>query len=173
MNLHPLQYKSQGLCPVKRMKTSMYWPLVENNDRDNVMLLLHRLRRHPQNTINGIFQKRSTYGTRGTPRVQLANIRKMVLCQGLLTSMRWPMHGTSCLKSQLKSTCLTAKFGRFLDHAETGEKGQNVISSSVQHPISLIFEIHVSFIIPLNDVGFVDKAYAEICDHSLFTLQFR
>ena len=45
---------------------------------------------------------------------------------------------------------------------ETGEKGQNVISSSVQHPISLIFAIHVSFIIPLGfDVDFVDKAYAE------------
>ena len=73
----------------------------------------------------------------------------------LFTSMRRPMHGTSCPKSQLKSTCLTAKFGSFLDHAETGEKGQNVISSSVQHSISLIFAIHVSFIIPLvtNDVG--------------------
>ena len=67
----------------------------------------------------------------------------------LFTSMRQPMHGTSCSKSQLKSTCLTAKFGSFLDHAETDEKGQNVISSSVQHPISLIFAIHVSFIIPL------------------------
>ena len=62
----------------------------------------------------------------------------------LFTSMREPMHGTSCPKSQLKSTCLTAKFGSFLDHAETGEKGQSVISSSVQHPISLIFAIHVS-----------------------------
>ena len=71
----------------------------------------------------------------------------------------------------LKSTYLTAKFGSFLDHAETGEKGQNVINSSVQHPISLIFAIHVSFIIPLP-MGFVDKAYEEICDHSLFTLQF-
>ena len=67
----------------------------------------------------------------------------------LFTSMHRPMHGTSCPKSLLKSTCLTAKFGSFLDHAETGEKGQNVISSSVQHPISLIFAIHVSFIIPL------------------------
>ena len=67
----------------------------------------------------------------------------------LFTSMRQPMHGTSCPKSQLKSTCLTAKFGSFLDHAETGGKGQNVIISSVQHPISLIFAIHVSFIIPL------------------------
>ena len=67
----------------------------------------------------------------------------------LFTSMRQPMHGTSCPKSQLKSTCLTAKFGSFFDHAETGEKGQNVISSSVQHPISLISAIHVSVIIPL------------------------
>ena len=58
----------------------------------------------------------------------------------LFTSVRLPMHGTSCPKSQLKSTCLTAKFGSFLDHAETGEKGQNVISSSVQHPISLFLQ---------------------------------
>ena len=73
------------------------------------------------------------------------------------------MHGTSCLKSQLKSTCLTAKFGSFLDHAEMSAKGQNVISSSVQHPISLIFAIHISFIIPLvtNACGFC--CYAEIC----------
>ena len=56
----------------------------------------------------------------------------------LFTSMHRPMRGTSCPKSQLKSTCLTAKFGSFLDHAETGEKGQNMISSSVQHLISLI-----------------------------------
>ena len=65
--------------------------------------------------------------TGGTPRVQFANIRKMVLCQGLTHCLRVcvrPMHGTACPKSQLKSTCLTAKFGSFLDHAETGEKGQ-------------------------------------------------
>ena len=68
----------------------------------------------------------------------------------LFTSMRRPMHGTSCHKSQLKSTCLTVKFGSFLDHAETDKLGQNVISSSVQHPISLIFAIHVSFIIPFT-----------------------
>ena len=58
----------------------------------------------------------------------------------LFMSMRRPMHGTSCPKSQLKCTCLTAKFGSFLDHTETSEKGQNVISSSVQHPISLILQ---------------------------------
>ena len=106
----------------------------------------------------------------------------MVLCQGLPHCLRLCvdpcMHGTTCPKSQLESTCLTAKFGSFLDHAETGEKGQNVISSSVQHPISLIFAILVSFIRAYtftNDVDFVDKvkAYAEICDHSLFTLKFR
>ena len=53
------------------------------------------------------------------------------------------------VSTQVYITCLTAKFGSFLDHAVTGEKGQNVISSSVQHPITLIFAIHVSFIIPL------------------------
>ena len=63
--------------------------------------------------------------------------------------MRQPMHGTSSPKSQLKSTRLTAKFGSFLDHAKMGEKGQNVISSFVQFPISLIFALHVFFIIHL------------------------
>ena len=67
----------------------------------------------------------------------------------LFTSIGQPMHCTSCPKSQLKSTRLTAKFGSFSDHAQTGEKSQNVINSSDQHLISLIFAIHVSFIVPL------------------------
>ena len=84
------------------------------------------------------------------------------------------MHGTSCPKSQLKPTCLAAKFGSFLDHAETGEKGQNVISSSVQNPIFFDFCNPCFFYHTFtNDVDFVDKAYAEICENSLFTLQFR
>ena len=92
----------------------------------------------------------------------------------LFTSMHRPMHGTSCPQSQLKSTCLTTKFGSFLDHAETGKKGQNVISSSVQHPIFFDFCDPCFFYHTFtNDVDFVDKTYAEICDHSLFTLQFR
>ena len=91
----------------------------------------------------------------------------------LFTSMRQPMHGTSCLKSQLKSTCLTAKFGSFLDHAETGEKGQNVISSSVQHPISLIFAIHVSLIIPSPMMWILltkpmQKSVTTVCLHCSF-----
>ena len=91
----------------------------------------------------------------------------------LFTSMRRPMHGKSCPKSQLKSTCLTAKFGSFLDHAETGEKGQNVISSSVQHPISLIFAIHVSFIIPLPMMWILltkpmQKYVTTVCLHCSF-----
>ena len=56
----------------------------------------------------------------------------------------------------------------FLDHAETGEKGQNVISSSAQHPISLNFCNPCFFYHTFtSDVDFIDKAYAEICDHSL------
>ena len=91
----------------------------------------------------------------------------------LFMSMRRPMHGTSCPKSQLKSTCLTAKFGSFLDHRETSEKGQNVISSSVQHPISLIFAIHVSFIIPLPMMWILltkprQKSVTTVCLHCSF-----
>ena len=115
--------------------------------------------------------------TRGTPRVQFANIRKMVLQvsmpPSLFTSMHQPMHGTSRPKSQLKSTCLTAKFGSFLDHAEMGEKGQNVISSSVQHPISLIFAIHVSLIIPSPMMWILltkpmQKSVTTVCLHCSF-----
>ena len=84
--------------------------------------------------------------------------------------MRRPMHGTSCPKSQLKSTCFTAKFGSFLDHVETGKKGQNVISSSVQHPISLIFAIHVSLIILLPMMWILltkpmQKSVTTVCLH--------
>ena len=80
------------------------------------------------------------------------------------------MHGTSCPKSQLKSTCMTGKFGSFLDHAETGEKGKNVISSSVQNPFSLIFAIHVSFIIPLPMMWILmtkpmQKSVTTVCLH--------
>ena len=92
----------------------------------------------------------------------------------LFTSMRWPMHGMLCPKSQLKSTCLTAKFGSFLDHKETGEKGQNVISSSVQHPISLICAIHVSFVIALPMMWIlltkpIQKSVTTVCLHCSFT----
>ena len=118
-----------------------------------------------------------TERTRGTPRVQFANIRKMVLCQGLPHCLRLCvdpcMARHTQTKSQLKSTCLTAKFGSFLDHAETGEKGQNVISSSVQHPISLIFAIHVSFIIPLPMMWILltkpmQKSVTTVCLHCIF-----
>ena len=83
------------------------------------------------------------------------------------------INGTSCTKSQLKSTCLTAKFGSFLDHAETGEKGQNVISSSVQRPISRIFAIHVSFITPLPMMWVlltkpIQKSVITVCLHCSF-----
>ena len=66
------------------------------------------------------------------------------------TSMHQPMYDTSCPKSQVKSTCVTAKFRSFFDHAETDEKRQNVISSSILRPISFIFAVHVSFIISLQ-----------------------
>ena len=108
--------------------------------------------------------------TPGTPRVQFANIRKMVLCQGLprcFTSMCQPMHGTSCSKSQLKSRCLTAKFGSFLDHAETGKKGGKCAQFFC--PTSDFFDFcNPCFFNPTctftNDVDFVDKAYARL-DH--------
>ena len=41
------------------------------------------------------------------------------------------MHGMSCPKSQIKSTCLAARFGNFLDDAGKGKKRQNVISVNI------------------------------------------
>ena len=77
-------------------------------------------------------------------------------------------------KSQLKSACLTAKFGSFLDHAETNGQKRTKCDQFFC-PTSDFFDFcnpcffYHTF---TNDVDFVDKAHAEICDHSLFTLQF-
>ena len=99
----------------------------------------------------------------------------MVLCQGLphcLCVCVDPCMANPA-QSQLKSTCLTAKFGRFLDHAEMGKKGQNVISSSIQHPISFSFAIHVSFIIllPMMWISLakpMQKSVTTVCLHCSF-----
>ena len=91
---------------------------------------------------NGVFSKfRYPNSSIFTPKKIYARNTPDSICQykedgfvsrppSMFTSKRRPMHGTSCPKSQLKSTCLTAKFESFADHTETGEKGQNVISSS-------------------------------------------
>ena len=77
--------------------------------------------------------------TRGTPRVQFPDIRKMELCQGLPHCLR------ICVDPCMAHA---ARHAQSLNSSlQTGEKGQNVISFSVQHPISLIFAIHVSFIL--------------------------
>ena len=73
------------------------------------------------------------------------------------TSIRQPMYDTSCPKFPVKSTCMTAKFGSFFDHAEMEEKRQNVISSSISHPISFIFAVHVFYHIFTVDINFVYK----------------
>ena len=77
------------------------------------------------------------------------------------------MHVTSCSKSELKPTCLTAKFGSFLDHAETGK---NTKFDQFFCPIFEFFEFcNLCFFYHTftNDADFVDKAYAEICDSLL------
>ena len=57
---------------------------------------------------------------------------------------------------------------------ETGEIRQNVISSSHFCPTFFDFCNPCFFYHTItNDVDFVDKAYAEICDHSLFTFNCR
>ena len=88
----------------------------------------------------------------------------------LFTSMRRPMHGTSCPKSQLKSTCLTAKFGPRGNGRKRAKCDQLFCPTSDFSDFCNPCFFNHTF---TNDVDFVDKAYAESCDHSLFTLQFR
>ena len=78
-------------------------------------------------TFNQSMNKNISYECLRTPRVQFANIRKMVLCQGLPHCLRLcidPCMARHAQSLNSKSTCLTAKFGSFLDHVETGENGQ-------------------------------------------------
>ena len=53
-----------------------------------------------------------------------------------------------------------------LDHDYTKDYRSLIIPSTGDQCSQLM-------IIPMNDAYFVEKAYAEICDHSLFTLQFQ
>ena len=102
------------------------------------------------------------YHAWGTPQVQFANIR-MVLCHGLphlFMSMCRPMYGTSCPKSQLKSTCLTANFGSFF-FSPRGNGRKRTKCDQFFCPTSDFFD----FCNPCffnhtftNDVDFVDKA---------------
>ena len=102
-----------------------------------------------QSTINIVI-------TRGTPQVQFANIRKMVLCQDLrtlFTAASRHTRGTSCPKQKVL-TQIYIRDRKIWKFFWTFGNGRNkakrlVISSSVHHLISLIFAIHVSFIIPL------------------------
>ena len=95
--------------------------------------------------VNPCFQKAHLFCMDLQPAADPYNVVCSLVSRppALFTSMRRPMQGPSCSKSQLKSKCLIAKFGSFLDHSEIGDKGQNVISSFVQHPISLIFAIYM------------------------------
>ena len=91
--------------------------------------------------------------TRGNPMVQFADIKEddlesrppTLFKHGWFKAVSQPTHDMSYPWSELKSTCMIAKVGSFFKHAEMGEKGQNVISSITQDPISLIFAIHISF----------------------------
>ena len=113
--------------------------------------------------------------TRGTPRVQFANIRKMVLCQGLPHCLR--LYVDPCMarhaKSQLKSM-LNRKIWKLFRPPGNGRKRTKCDQffcpkSDFFNFCNPCFFYHTF----TNDVDFVDKAYAEICDHSSFTLQFR
>ena len=118
----------------------------------------------------------------GTPRAQFANIRKMVLCQDLPHCL--------CLHGQYASThawhvmpkvstqvyMLDRKIWKLYRPRGNWQKRTKCdqffcpTSDSVFDFCNPCFFYHTF----TNDVDFVDKAYAEICDqHSLFTLQFR
>ena len=114
--------------------------------------------------------------TWGKPLVQFADIRKMVLRQDFLHCLQPGVNPHVKRHAQgLKSTCMTTKFRSFFEHAndaERGEEGQNVISSFIQGPVFFHFcNLYFFFHTLTNGVGLVDRAFAEICDHNLFTCQ--
>ena len=113
--------------------------------------------------------------TRGTPRVQFANIRKMVLCQGLPHCLRLCIYPCMARHAQVSTQVymLDRKIWKLFRPCGKGRKRTKC--DQFFSPTSDIFDFcnpYFFYHTFTNDVNFVDKAYAEICDHSLFTLQF-
>ena len=106
--------------------------------------------------------------TWGKPQVQFANIRKMVLYQGLpfffFTSAHLPMLEVSSLHAWPQN------LEAFLDHPKKTMKKNtkcdqfSCLTSDFFDFCNPCFFYHTF----TNNVDFVDKADAEICDHSLF-----
>ena len=103
---------------------------------------------------------------RGTPQVQFANIRKMVLCQGL-------PHCYVCASTHawhvMPKLMLDRKILKLFRPRGNGWKRTKC--DQFFCPTSDFFDFcnpcffYHTF---TNDLDFADKAYAEICDHSLF-----
>ena len=87
------------------------------------------------------------------------------------TTMRQPMYDTSCPESRVKSTCVTAKFGSFFDHAETDKKKDKMSSVPLSYVRFLLFlqSMTCSFYhIFTVDINFVDNANVHVIKPSIF-----
>ena len=94
------------------------------------------------------------HDTRGTPQVQFTNYKEDGLVSRppsivyvCASTHAYAWHVMPKVSTQVY--IIDRKIWKLFRPRGNGEKGQNVINSSVQHPISLIFVIHISFIIPL------------------------
>ena len=100
----------------------------------------------------------------------------MVLCQGLPRCLHLCVDPFMARHAQSLNSSLHAwpqNLEAFQTTRKRAKKGQNVISSSVQHPISLIFAIHVSLIIPLPMMWILltkpmQKSVTIVCLHCSF-----
>ena len=132
-------------------------------------------------SANMIDEIRRSY-TRGTPRVQFANIGRWSCVKasliGLIVYVYASTHAWHVMpKVSIQVYMLDRKLLKLFNHAETGEKGQNVISSSLSNIRFLWFlQLHVSFIIPLPMWTWIlltkpipiQKSVATVCLHCSF-----
>ena len=112
---------------------------------------------------------------RGTPRVQFADIRKMVLCQGLshCLCLYVSIHAWHLMpKVSTHVYMLDCKIWKLFRPCRNGQKRTKC--DQFFRPTSDFFDFcnpcffYHTFTNDIN-VDFVDKAYAETSDHSLFT----
>ena len=98
----------------------------------------------------------------------------------LFTSVRRPMHDTSCPKSQLKSLAWPQNLEAFYTMQKRVKKHKmwSVLSNVwflwfLQSMFLLLYLYQwCGFCWPMMRILLTKLVYAEICDHSLFTLQF-
>ena len=88
----------------------------------------------------------------------------------LFTFMRRPMNGTLCPKSQLKSTCLTAKFGSFFTRKQAKRgKMWSILLSNIRFLWFLQSMFLLSYLYQWCGFCWQSKSVITVCLHCSFT----